>query len=80
MGHISIYLFVIGVVSLMSEKIPMHNHCKYCGKAFIGEGVYCSEECMSTDKTVMSKRKRQLTTFYIGTVMVFGIVILLTLV
>jgi hypothetical protein len=30
-------------------KIPQHHHCRKCGKAFVGEGYYCSEECRKTD-------------------------------
>ena len=28
-----------------TERIPQHRHCRNCGKAFTGEGDYCSKEC-----------------------------------
>jgi len=49
----------------MPEKIPQHRHCSQCGKAFIGEGRYCSEECDRTSSDRLRKRKRQLLFLYI---------------
>jgi predicted nucleic acid-binding Zn ribbon protein len=63
----------------MSDKIPLHNHCRHCGKAFIGEGRFCTEECMASDRMTVGKRKRQLTFFYIATMAVFAIALLMTL-
>ena len=30
------------------ERIPQHRHCVNCGKAFVGEGRFCSESCKET--------------------------------
>lgn len=30
-------------------KIPQHHHCRKCGNAFVGDGLYCSDECRKTD-------------------------------
>jgi len=31
-----------------SEKIPQHRHCTVCGKAFIGDGYFCSDGCKNS--------------------------------
>ena len=28
-----------------TERIPQHRHCAGCGKAFVGEGRFCSKSC-----------------------------------
>ena len=62
----------------MSEKIPQHRHCSKCGKAFIGDDRYCSEECKGQSDDRLRKRKRQLILFYAVTLVVL-LVVLLTL-
>lgn len=48
-------------MSEMTDRIPQHKHCIYCGKAFInGEGRYCSAECKSTKGGELRKSKRKL--------------------
>jgi len=37
-------------------KIPQHRHCRYCGKAFVGDGDYCSQECKEQDGAVAKKK------------------------
>jgi predicted nucleic acid-binding Zn ribbon protein len=48
----------------MTEKIPQHRHCSKCGKAFIGDDRFCSEECETQSNDLLRKRKRQLTLLY----------------
>jgi len=44
-----------------TEKIPQHRHCLACGKAFVGEGRYCSEVCKETStKEVKGKLRKYL--------------------
>lgn len=62
----------------MSEKIPQHRHCSKCGKAFIGEERFCSEECKGKSNDNLKKRKRQLIFLYAITLVVL-VVVLLTL-
>lgn len=54
----------------MTEKIPQHRHCSKCGKAFLGEDRFCSEECKVTNNEQLKKRKRQLLILYGLTVVV----------
>jgi predicted nucleic acid-binding Zn ribbon protein len=54
----------------MSEKIPQHRHCSKCGKAFIGEERFCSEECKGMSNEILKKRKRQLILLYAITLVV----------
>jgi predicted nucleic acid-binding Zn ribbon protein len=60
----------------MSEKIPQHRHCSKCGKAFIGEDRYCSEECKIVSSQTLKKRKRQLIYLYAISLIVLFIVLL----
>lgn len=62
----------------MSEKIPQHRHCSKCGKAFIGEERFCSDECKGSSNDMLKKRKRQLILLYAVTLVVL-VVVLLTL-
>ena len=48
----------------MSEKIPQHRHCAKCGKAHLGEGRFCSEECKAESSGTLKKKKRQLLILY----------------
>jgi predicted nucleic acid-binding Zn ribbon protein len=54
----------------MTERIPNHKHCRHCGKAFIGEDNYCSEECKGTSTNTLQKKKRQLMALYVITFVV----------
>ena len=42
------------------EKIPQHRHCKECGKAFVGTGLYCSEKCDEGRTNELRKKKNTL--------------------
>ena len=39
------------------ERIPQHRHCLTCGKAFVGEGQYCSPDCENGKKEEIKKKK-----------------------
>jgi predicted nucleic acid-binding Zn ribbon protein len=60
----------------MPEKIPQHRHCSKCGKAFIGEDRFCSEECKGRSDDVLKKRKRQLIFLYAAAFVVLIIALL----
>jgi|UPI0003816F11 predicted nucleic acid-binding Zn ribbon protein len=62
--------------SIMVEKIPQHSHCAQCGKAYIGEGRFCSEECSGSHGVNMKKRKRQLMLLYAVSLVVLVIAII----
>jgi predicted nucleic acid-binding Zn ribbon protein len=42
------------------EKIPQHRHCRNCGKAFVGEGEFCGDECRDTAGKGAKKKIRTL--------------------
>ena len=42
-----------------TEKIPQHRHCVACGKAFIGEGKFCSKECQETSTSEVRGKLRK---------------------
>jgi len=46
------------------SKIAQHRHCHSCGKAFVGEDKYCSDECRNENVGTMQKKKRQLLFLY----------------
>ncbi|MCQ2070439.1 MAG: DUF2116 family Zn-ribbon domain-containing protein [archaeon] len=61
-------------------KIPQHRHCRKCGKAFVGEGYFCSDECHDTEGAEAKKKLRKylvvvviLWAVTIGAVIVTGI-------
>ncbi len=62
----------------MTDKIPQHSHCQNCGKAFIGEGRFCSEDCKVDKTAFIKKKKRQYTLLYtVALVMVLLVVLFL---
>jgi predicted nucleic acid-binding Zn ribbon protein len=54
----------------MNEKIAQHRHCRQCGKAFVGNEPFCSDECKLAHKTNLQKKKKQLTLLYVITFIV----------
>ena len=62
----------------IKDKIAQHKHCRDCGKAFVGEDRFCSEECRGSNKTVVQKKKRQLMMLYVVSFIVLMIAIILT--
>ncbi|NLL95230.1 MAG: DUF2116 family Zn-ribbon domain-containing protein [Thermoplasmatales archaeon] len=41
-------------------RIPQHRHCIRCGKAFVGEGGYCTDLCRDTKQAELKASKRKL--------------------
>lgn len=62
------------------ERIPQHRHCAECGKAIVGPDKYCSEECKQKHTTRVQASKRRLLLLYIGSFIVFVILIILSFV
>ena len=42
-----------------TEKIPQHRHCAACGKAFVGDGKFCSEVCQQTSGSEVKSKLRK---------------------
>lgn len=42
-----------------TEKIPQHRHCVSCGKAFVGEGKFCSQTCQDTASVEVKGKLRK---------------------
>lgn len=53
-------------------KIPQHRHCRVCGKAFVGDGLYCSEECEKADG---AEAKKKLAKYVVAMVVLWAVVI-----
>ena len=61
----------------MNQKIAQHKHCRSCGKAFVGDGRYCSEDCERGSEETLKKKKRQLLILYvISVIIMIGAVVL----
>ncbi|MCG7841098.1 MAG: DUF2116 family Zn-ribbon domain-containing protein [Methanomassiliicoccales archaeon] len=54
----------------MNQKIAQHKHCRSCGKAFVGEGRYCSENCERGSESALKGKKRQLLILYVVSVII----------
>jgi predicted nucleic acid-binding Zn ribbon protein len=59
------------------DKIAQHKHCRECGKAFVGEDRFCSDECGGSNKEVMQKKKKQLMALYVVSFVVLIIAVIL---
>jgi predicted nucleic acid-binding Zn ribbon protein len=42
-----------------AEKIPQHRHCAACGKAFVGDGRFCSPACQETSTSEVKGKLRK---------------------
>jgi len=42
-----------------TEKIPQHRHCAACGKAFVGDGRFCSNQCEETSTSEVRGKLRK---------------------
>lgn len=60
----------------MVEKIPQHSHCSQCGKAYVGEGRFCSEGCREPHAANLKKRKRQLLLLYALSLIVLAVAVI----
>lgn len=41
------------------ERIPQHRHCVVCGKAFVGEGKFCSDGCKDSSTAEVKGKLRK---------------------
>lgn len=54
----------------VSEKIPQHRHCVTCGRAFVGEGMFCSDKCKQTSGDEVKGKLRKLGLIWVAIVVV----------
>jgi predicted nucleic acid-binding Zn ribbon protein len=61
---------------MVTTKIAQHHHCRKCGKAFVGEDEFCSEECKGTSTQLIQKKKKQLLFLYAISLIILVIAVL----
>ncbi len=61
------------------ERIPQHRHCENCGKAFVGEGKFCSDRCKETAGDEVKSKLRKLMLIWVGLVAVVVICVVMSL-
>ncbi len=54
----------------MNQKIAQHKHCRSCGKAFVGDKRYCSDECEEVGEQTLKRKKHQLLILYVVSVII----------
>ena len=59
------------------ERIPQHRHCVGCGKAFVGEGRFCSKSCHEESGKEVKGKLRKLMLIWVGIVVVTVVLVLL---
>lgn len=52
------------------DRIPQHRHCVNCGKAFVGEGQFCSPACKETAGDEVKGKLRKLGLIWVAIVVV----------
>ena len=62
-----------------TEKIPQHRHCAGCGKAFVGEGRFCSKSCQEESGKKVKGKLSKLMLIWLGIVAVTIVLVVLTL-
>ncbi len=58
------------------ERIPQHRHCVNCGKAFVGEGQFCSAQCKNTAGDEVKGKLRKLGLIWVAIIVVTGILVI----
>lgn len=61
------------------ERIPQHHHCENCGKAFVGEGRFCSDTCKETAGDDVKRQLRKLGLIWVALVAVVVVCVAFTL-
>jgi predicted nucleic acid-binding Zn ribbon protein len=61
----------------IQEKIPQHRHCVNCGKAFIGPGQFCSDQCKDTAGDEVKGKLKKLAGIWIAIVVATVVLVLL---
>ena len=57
------------------EKIPQQRHCVNCGKAFVGEGRFCSQQCKDTAGDEVKGKLRKLGLIWVAIVVITVILV-----
>lgn len=60
-----------------TERIPQHRHCVGCGKAFVGDGQFCSPACKESAGKDVKGKLRKLMLIWVGIVVVTVAVVLM---
>lgn len=63
----------------MAQKLLQHKHCVTCGKAVPMTEEFCSEDCESDHRVMLSRKKRQLLILWIGAIAVLVFAVLLSM-
>ncbi len=61
------------------ERIPQHHHCENCGKAFVGQGRFCSDNCKDTASDEVKGKLRKLGLIWVALVAIVVICVVTTL-
>jgi len=54
------------------EKIPQHRHCHNCGKAFVGDGEFCGDECKNS---AGKEAKKKIRIYLIAWLVIVGVTV-----
>ncbi len=68
-----------GNMAEYTEKIPQHHHCVNCGKAFVGDGRFCSTACKETAGDEVKGKLRKLGLIWVAIVVVTVALVIITL-
>ncbi len=63
----------------MAEKLLQHKHCVYCRRAIKPSEEFCSSDCKEDHKEMLKRKRKQLLTLYIGSVLVVIVLVLVSL-
>ncbi len=63
----------------MPQKLLQHKHCITCDKAIPVTEEFCSEECKTSHRLILTRKKRQLLLLWIGAMAVLLIAVVLSL-
>lgn len=61
------------------ERIPQHRHCEKCGKAFVGDDRFCSEDCRTTASSEVKRQLRKLGLIWVALVAVVVVCVVITI-
>lgn len=61
------------------ERIPQHHHCENCGKAFVGEGRFCSDACRESAGDEARSKLRKLGLIWVALVLVVVVCVAVSL-
>ena len=57
------------------DRIPQHRPCSGCGKAFVGDGRFCSKSCQEESGKEVKGKLRKLVLIWVGIVVVTVILV-----